>query len=335
MTTAREIFDGYRERLPGLAEAFQKSMSVELVCGDPAFLDLTFAGLDGLPGPGEERHAEDLLRTPGGGATVAIGAARLGLTTALATPLGADAEGDLLRATLRAEGVALHRAPRSTRTPVTAVLPWGGERAMATFQPDEPLEPRDVAAFDPARRRARRHAPAVRAGRRPALRHARRRRCARARPAAARGELPQALTTARALIVNAREASLLAGETNPALAARTLARAGIPRVVVTLGADGALAVEGETLTTADGVAVEAVDTTGAGDLFTATYIWSELRGADPAQRLQWACLAAALSVRVPTAVAGAQTFPTLARAGTKRGLALPPAASTEILGGSE
>jgi hypothetical protein len=40
-------------------------------------------------------------------------------------------------------------------------------------------------------------------------------------------------------------------------------------------------------------------------------------------------------VRVPTAVAGAQSFPTLARAGTERGLALPPDASTEILGGSE
>ncbi len=309
-------------------------MSVELVCGDPAFLDLTFAGLDGLPGPGEERHAEDLLRTPGGGATVAIGAARLGLATALATPLGADAEGDLLRATLRAEGVAFSERTVA-RTPVTAVLPWGGERAMATFQPEEPLEPGDVTAFAPQ---------AVVLG-------GTRLHCARqgvplyvtlgdadARalaPAAARGELPAQLTTARALIVNAREASLLAGASNPVVAARTLAAAGIPRVVVTLGADGALAVEGETLTTADGVAVEAVDTTGAGDLFTATYIWSELRGADPVQRLQWACLAAALSVRVPTAVAGAQTFPTLARAGTKRGLALPPDASTEILGGSE
>ncbi|MDO8184294.1 carbohydrate kinase family protein [Conexibacter sp. JD483] len=308
-------------------------MSVELVCGDPAFLDLTFAGLDGLPGPGEERHADDLLRTPGGGATVAIGAARLGLKTALATPLGADAEGDLLRAALRAEGVAFSERTVE-RTPVTAVLPWGGERAMATFQPDEPLEPADIAAFAPQAvvlggTRLRCAPPGV-----PlyvTLGDADARALA---PKAASGDLPAALTSARALIVNAREASLLAGASNPVVAARTLARS-IPRVVVTLGADGALAVEGETLITADGVAVEAVDTTGAGDLFTATYIWSELRGADPAQRLQWACLAAALSVRVPTAVAGAQTFPTLARAGTKRGLALPPDASTEILGGSQ
>jgi len=309
------------------------SGGVELVCGDPAFLDLTFAGLDGLPGPGEERHADDLLRTPGGAAAVAIGAARLGLRTALATPLGADPEGDLLRAALRAEGVALTERAVA-RTPVTAVLPWAGERAMATFQPEEPLELRDVAAFAPR--------AVVIAGTRlhcapegvelyVTLGDAEARALA---PVVARGELPERLRGARALIVNAREASLLAGESNPVVAARALARS-IPRVVVTLGPDGALAVEGETLVTADGVAVEAVDTTGAGDLFTATYIWSELRGADPAQRLQWACLAAALSVRVPTAVAGAQSFPTLARAGTERGLALPPDASTEILGGSE
>lgn len=202
-------------------------MSVELVCGDPAFLDLTFAGLDGLPGPGEERHAEDLLRTPGGGATVAIGAARLGLSTALATPLGADAEGDLLRAALRDEGVAFSERTVA-RTPVTAVLPWAGERAMATFQPEEPLKPHDVTAFDPQ---------AVVLG-------GTRLRCAPAgvqlyvtlgdadaralAPAAARGELPEQLTAARALIVNAREASLLAGETNPVVAARALAGAGIP-----------------------------------------------------------------------------------------------------------
>lgn len=309
------------------------STGVELVCGDPAFLDLTFAGLDGLPGPGEERHADDLLRTPGGGATVAIGAARLGLRTALATPLGADAEGDLLRATLRAEGVAVS-ARTVARTPVTAVLPWGGERAMATFQPEEPLTTADVAAFDPGAvvlGGTRLHCAPAGVPLYVTLGDADARALA---PAAARGELPEQLATARALIVNAREASLLAGERDPVAAARALARA-IPRVVVTLGPDGALAAEGGTLVTADGVAVDAVDTTGAGDLFTATYVWSELRGADPRQRLQWACLAAALSVRVPTAVAGAQTLDTLARAGTERGLALPPDASTEILGGSE
>src|SRR3954447_12813790 len=62
-------------------------MSVDVVVAVPAFLDMTFVGLEALPGLGEERFAGDLVRSPGGGAITAIGAARLGLTVA-AAPAG-------------------------------------------------------------------------------------------------------------------------------------------------------------------------------------------------------------------------------------------------------
>ena len=61
---------------------------VDLACAEPAFLDLTMTGLDKIPGPGEERLATDFLRSPGGGAIIAVGAARLGLSSALVSPLG-------------------------------------------------------------------------------------------------------------------------------------------------------------------------------------------------------------------------------------------------------
>jgi ribokinase len=290
---------------------------VDLVCGDAAFVDLTFLGLDALPAAGEERHARELLRSPGGAATVAIGAARLGLSAALAFPLGADPDGDFVRGVLAREGVRVNDR-QVERTSVTAVLPIAGERAMATYDAEAALRPRDVAQFAPRavalslERLA--CAPAgadlyAMIGDEGARTHA--------------GALPPELAGARALIVNAREARQLSGLADAEAAARALAER-VPRVVVTLGAGGALSAQEGEVVRAAGVAIEpVVDTTGAGDLFTAAYVWSDLAGGSPEDSLRWACLAAALSVRVPTAVAGAQTVEELAAAGADRGLAVP------------
>ncbi len=81
-------------------------MTVDLAVATPTFLDLTFVGLEGMPASGEERFAADLVRSPGGGAITAVGAARLGLSTALAAPLGDDDAGDFVRAALQRDGVA-------------------------------------------------------------------------------------------------------------------------------------------------------------------------------------------------------------------------------------
>jgi ribokinase len=291
-------------------------VSIDLVCGDTAFLDLTFVGIDAVPALGEERHARELLRSPGGAATVAIGAARLGLDVALASPLGADADGAFVRAALADEGV---RCSERTipRTPVTAVLPAAGERAMATFDPGAPIDRTDVAAFAP--RAVVLSLPRLAAVPEDVLLFATVG-DAEARTLVA-ADHPE-LARAAAFLVNAREAQLLGGTDDVEAAARALA-AHTPRVVVTLGAAGALSVAGDELVRVPGVPVDAVDTTGAGDLFTATYIWAELGGASPSERLQWACLAAARSVRVPTAVAGAQSIVELAAAGRDFGLAPP------------
>ena len=85
-------------------------MGVDLAVATPVFLDYTFVGLEGLPGPGEERFAGDLLRSPGGGAITAIGAVRLGLSAAVAAPLGNDLPGIFVRQTLQEEGIDDARA---------------------------------------------------------------------------------------------------------------------------------------------------------------------------------------------------------------------------------
>jgi ribokinase len=126
-----------------------------------------------------------------------------------------------------------------------------------------------------------------------------------------------------ALLVNEREARLLSGTADPAAAARALGEH-VGRVVVTLGARGALEWSGGELVTVEGIPVEAVDTTGAGDLFAAAYVRADLAGLNAQERLEWAVLYASMSVGVATAVAGAATLEELAEAGARRGLVWVP-----------
>jgi sugar/nucleoside kinase (ribokinase family) len=293
------------------------SHRVDLACAEPAFLDLTMTGLDAIPGPGEERLATDFLRSPGGGAITAVGAARLGLSSALVSPLGDDAVGILLRSLLADDGVRW-TGRLVDRSPVTVIMPSHGDRAMATFDPGEGVTAQELAAVEP-------RAVVLSIPRLPLA------------PAGARvyvsigdvdaralagGELPPELSTARALLVNEREARLLTGSTDTEAAAVALAAIS-PLAIVTLGADGALAAGPDGVVRVPGVAVEAVDTTGAGDLFAAAYVWADHWGAGLTERLRWAVLYASLSVRVATAVAGAVTLRALLEEGAEHGLASP------------
>ena len=74
--------------------------------------------------------------------------ARLGLSTAIAAPLGRDAAGDIVRAALAAEGVELVERS-AARTPTTVVFPVSGDRAMVTVDPGVRASAADVAGLAP------------------------------------------------------------------------------------------------------------------------------------------------------------------------------------------
>jgi ribokinase len=293
----------------------------DLVVATPVFLDLTFAGIESLPALGEERFAAELLRSPGGGAITAVGATRLGLSTAVAAPLGDDVAGDIVRAMLAEEGVELAATRAAPRTPTTVVLPFGGDRAMVTVDPGARASTADVAARAPRAVAASldQHyvvpdgvSAYVTCGEDDARAYAR-------RP-------PGALSGARALFVNEREALGLSGEQDVRAAAGRLCTLA-ETVVVTLAGKGAIACAGGEVLTAEAERVEEpVDTTGAGDLLVAAYIWADLRGAEPADRLRWAVLYASLAVTTPTGVGGAVREVELLEAGAARGLTAPPLA---------
>jgi sugar/nucleoside kinase (ribokinase family) len=273
-------------------------VTVDVACADPVFLDLAFAGLPGLPPLGGELFAQDLHVSPGGAAITAIGLARLGLRAAVAAPLGSDLAGRTLRELLEAEGVVC-TGDETARTAVTVVLPVAGERAMVSYAPPveidrgslERLAPRAVViALD--------RLELVPAG---PLAYA-----VTADPQAHRlaGKLPRGLAQARAVLANRSEAERLTGKQTPEAAAIALAEV-VPTAVVTCGPDGAVAASDGVLETAAAPAVEVVDTTGAGDLFTAAYVWGDLAGLPLEERLQRAVAYASLSVSAPTTTAGA------------------------------
>ena len=97
--------------------------------------------------------------------------------------------------------------------------------------------------------------------------------------------------------LNRGEAEYLAGSSGAEAASR-LVEAGVGRVVLTLGGDGALLAAAGTVEAVPAVAAKAVDTTGAGDTFMATALASAaLRGVPLDRRaIAHASAAAALTV---------------------------------------
>jgi ribokinase len=293
-------------------------MSVDVVVAVPAVMDMTFVGLEGLPQLGEERFAGDLVRSPGGGAITAIGCARLGLSTALAAPVGHDAAGDLIGPMLEAEGIQL-TGPRSARTPVTAVMPIGPKRAMVTYDPGVRARAADVSALSPRAvitglsqldvvpgdTRA-----YVTVGDDDARAFA--------------GRLPGAASRATGLFIEQREALVLTGAATAQEAAEMIG-ARVKIVVVSLGSDGAAACVDGRAVKVDGFDVgPSIDTTGAGDLFVAAWAWGDAVGLTVDEALRWAALYAALSVRVPTGAGGATHLTEFVDEGSRRGLRAPP-----------
>ncbi len=87
-------------------------------------------------------------------------------------------------------------------------------------------------------------------------------------PAPARALTVEMLACAPVIKPNAGEAEQLTGESDPEAAGGALSRLTGRPVVVTLGAKGALVVDADARTRMDPYAVDAVDTTGAGDAFS-------------------------------------------------------------------
>ncbi|MFI1000657.1 ribokinase [Streptomyces galbus] len=285
-------------------------------------------GVERRPGAGETVLGSDLAVHPGGkGANQAVAAARLGARTALLARVGDDAYGRLLLESQRAAGVdtvgvLVGGAP--TGVALITVDPSGDNSIVVSPGANARLTPRDVRAAT-------------------SLFHASRvvsaqleipletvEEVVRALPPDTRFVLnpspprpldSEVLAACDPLIVNEHEAKVLLGPaydvaSGPEDWARLLLAKGPRSVVVTLGAGGALVASSEGVVRVDAVAVDAVDTTGAGDSFTAALAWRLGAGASLAEAAAYAARVGALAV---TRRGAQESFPTADEVGALRG----------------
>ncbi|QIJ62773.1 ribokinase [Streptomyces sp. JB150] len=277
-------------------------------------------GVERRPGPGETVLGSDLAVHPGGkGANQAVAAARLGARTALLARVGDDAHGRLLLDAQRAAGVdtagvLVGGAP--TGVALITVDPSGDNSIVVSPGANGKLSPADVRAAGGLFRASRVVSAQLEIPLETVLE------VVRTLPPGTRfvlnpsppRPLPQeVLAACDPLIVNEHEARVLLGEPGvsdvPEDWARLLLARGPRSVVVTLGARGALVASAEGVARVPSVKVEAVDTTGAGDAFTAALAWRLGSGEPLADAAAYAARVGAAAV---TRAGAQESYPTAA-----------------------
>jgi len=114
--------------------------------------------------------------------------------------------------------------------------------------------------------------------------------------------LPEELYSYLSIITpNEKEASLLTGIevsdiASAKLAAKALQAKGVQQVIITMGEQGALILNGDQFTRVAAPVVAAIDTTAAGDVFNGALIVALSEGKDIIKAVTFACEASAISV---------------------------------------
>ena len=264
-----------------------------------------------LPAPGETVVGGRFENGPGGkGANQAIGARRLGTDVLFVTRIGADAFGDEARAVLIAEGLPERGITTDDRNPTGVALilvDEAGQNAISVA-PGANLELRAPGVLRDfgddlrgcryllmqlectAELAAGLASWAHDAGIRAVL-----------NPAPARPLPPEALAMFDIITPNEGELRTIADSlglagAGTAVLAEQLLGYGIGDVVVTLGGRGALWASAAGLRHFDAYPVDAVDTTGAGDAFSAGLVAALVRGEPMESAIDHGCRAGAFCV---------------------------------------
>ena len=280
------------------------------------------APLRRLPAPGETLLIDDVRLVPGGkGANAAVAAARMGAQVRFIGCVGNDPFGQALRDGLLSEGINCEHLQRSERGSGTAVILLnttdaqnaimvgpGANEDVALPDSDEPFEWADILMLQletpidinlQAVKRARAKSVKIVLD-----------------PAPAVADLPEALLCGVDILSpNESELATLTGMRVGSLddaagACACLAGKGVREIVVKMGAKGALWFNAGGPTHFPSVAVQAVDTTAAGDAFTGALSAALADGLNMRSAIERACIAGALTC---TRIGAQPSLPTLDR----------------------
>jgi sugar/nucleoside kinase (ribokinase family) len=267
----------------------------EVYCVGNAVADVLARPVDHLAPSGTSQPLEDVALAPGGNSiNTAIALARLGVSVRVASAVGDDRFGQFIRDRVRAEGIddaGLVTLPGAKTSTSIVLVEASGERRF--------LHLRGVSAFFSGQHldwgpvegsRIFHYASAFalpafdETSLAPALKRARELGCLTSMNICwdVRGRWLKAVQPALAhtdfIFPNREEGQQLTGESEPAAIAARLRELGVKTVIVKLGAAGCYVESPQGSFTSPGIAVQPVDTTGAGDCFAAGFLAAICRG---------------------------------------------------------
>jgi sugar/nucleoside kinase (ribokinase family) len=299
----------------------------EVFCAGNAVADVLARPVDSLAAPGASQRLEEVALGPGGnGVNTAIALARLGVRVALAAPVGEDRLGEILRQSVRAEGVddSNVQTIKGAKTAASIVLvDSSGERRLLHFRGASAQFSGHHLNWDLVKGSRVFHyasafalpsfdgAPLVEA-----MSRARQLGCLTSmNPCWDSGGrwlplIEPALRYVDYFYPNQEEGQQLTGESEPAGIARRLRRLGVKAVIVKQGGRGCYVESAGEAFISPGFAVRPVDTTGAGDCFAAAFLAAISRGGSLAEAARYANAAGALAT---LGMGGADSAPTRAQ----------------------
>lgn len=291
-------------------------LEVFLLPSGRPFLDLIFAGFPKWITPGEELFAESFKMCAGGSFNIAAACNRLGLEVGLCAHLGKDFSSDFIRLAARQEHLTTdyfieHDEPLNA---ITVSVSRSDDRAFISYVDEPPpfreddlpehgvphiifvpgLPEKPAALFDYLDKMKK--AGSILACD-----------CQHVERTIMDPEVGEFISRMDLFLANEKESAVLTGRADPERSAAILGKYS-KEVVIKIGKRGALAFEGGLIFKERAISVKAVDTTGAGDGFTAGYLFAKLEGMEEERRLRLANVVGGI---VASNLGGWQAAPTI------------------------